>query len=301
MSLNLKKLAALFYTSMDAEDLKNRYKLNPDDVELRKTYLQDCTRRNTPPTVYTAWVKKTYKIDIDLNAPIWDLDTKNLPDLNFLSGVTAPNLTKFFCRWNNFNSLDGLQGFNAPKLRVLDLSSNKVVYIKGLSGITAPRLIHLRLSNNSLFKVVGLKGVNLPSLVLMDLSYNKIQDLNGLGGFIAPKLKEIRAYNNEITDMDGLYKFNGPSLETVNLLFNKVKQFRLSDKVIPFRAPKLKNVRLESNNLINLKGLSQFNQDDENLTIDITRNPVSSHITPKHLTKYPFLKCTPMSFDELLK
>lgn len=195
---SINRVASFLRTGVDFERLKIMYQENPEDVLLRSDYIRQCLRINENPEIYIKWVKDRYNLDIDLDANKWDFSSKLKRDLNFLSGVYAPNLEDLDLGGNWISSLEGLSGFNAPNLNFLNLSDNRIESLEGLSGLTAPSLLTLYLSDNKISSLRGLSGLNAPDLRLLELDNNRIKSLEGLQGWNAHNLDELVLYSNPI-------------------------------------------------------------------------------------------------------
>ena len=115
-------------------------------------------------------------INLSGNETNIDLSNKSIGDTEFklFTSITFKNLEQLNLQNNNINIIDSLSIFNAPKLKMIDLSSNKISNIYCLRNASE----------------------KLPLLETLLLNFNKIDNIDILDEEIFPQLREINLDNN---------------------------------------------------------------------------------------------------------
>ena len=119
---------------------------------------------------------------------------------------------------------------NFRKLKELNLSKNYLIDISPLKEINAPQLKKIDLSHNKIENVTGttdpFKDYIFPQLEELNLSYNNLSNIYELKAFIAPNLKILDISFNQFDDINLSqnidiikFTFNFPKLEKLNNLF----------------------------------------------------------------------------------
>jgi hypothetical protein len=132
-------------------------------------------------------ITKIEGIDKNLNLEVLHLSHNNIEEIHNLDDL---NLTELYLFGNNIRyaySLDKL-----PKLRVLDLSRNKLKRIKGLKDLISLRKLFL--SDNQISKISSLVYLeNLQDLSDLDLCYNPVQKRKYYRFQVIYKLPQLRS------------------------------------------------------------------------------------------------------------
>ena len=146
---------------------------------------------------------------------------------------------------------------NFRKLEELNLSKNDLIDISPLKELNAPQLKKIDLSHNKIENVAGttnpFKDYNFPQLEELNLSYNNLTNIYELQAFIAPNLKILDISFNQFDDINLAYdtdifkfNFNFPKLEQLNNLFYTKKY---ADRIICDKEINNKKIKGQINNL----------------------------------------------------
>ena len=113
-----------------------------------------------------------------------------------------------------------------PKLKILNLSFNKIENINILSQIQAEELKELNLSYNEIKNIDALNSVYFGYLKKINLSNNKIEELTTLKNLsFCNNIEEINLMNNEIVNLNVLREVSLPNLKILNILNNDINDY----------------------------------------------------------------------------
>jgi Leucine-rich repeat (LRR) protein len=211
----IKRIAShirLSSTNAELEILGRRLQLDPRDVSIRKAYLKLCNRLTEDPEIYINWVSETYGFYLHLDA--FNLGGA-VDDLQWMAGLTFPNLEVLAYDYANLTSIEGLGDAITPNLIEIDFSNNKLTDIDDLSTLDLSKVIRINLEKNKISKIPQMDAPVLRNLLL---NHNNISHISELSHITAPNLKNIHLVLNKIYDLDGIEDLNFPKLK--NLFLN---------------------------------------------------------------------------------
>ncbi|GME91809.1 unnamed protein product [[Candida] boidinii] len=166
---------------------------------------------------------------------------------NHISGLTS------FAKYNDLqylnlshNKVENFRMFNELyNLRCLILKSNRIKSLRGLEDLKT--LVELDISDNFLRGDLDFNNFELNFLESLNLKNNKIRSIKGL-----EKLKELIVLNCDHNETSSLKcNINHKNLRKLSLKLNRLTSLDLSFAV------HLKELRIDGNNLREIKGLSK--------------------------------------------
>ncbi|KAK3265024.1 hypothetical protein CYMTET_26266 [Cymbomonas tetramitiformis] len=146
----------------------------------------------------------------------------------------------------NIVAIEGLDV--VPKLRILDLSFNKISRIEGLADV--PQLKELKLYNNQIEAIGGLERAS--ALQVLHLEHNKIWGIN-LGLDHCRALRTLFVGNNRISVLEGLDKLTG--LSSFDASDNEIDKIQGLTNLVT-----LEELNLRGNNIKQIEGLQHCGQ-----------------------------------------
>ena len=164
--------------------------------------------------------KISYFVDIILNKlEKFDLSYNNLRKNMVKSEI---NIKSDF----STERLSVLLSLVFPKLKILNLSHNKIEKIDLLTQIKAKELKELNLSYNEIKNINSLDNVSFGNLKKINLSYNKIEDLDVLDQLsFCNNIEDINLMDNEIVNINILRDVRLPNLKILNILNNDINDY----------------------------------------------------------------------------
>ena len=197
-------------------------------------------------------------------------------------GLTILNLTK-----NNISSLNFIRNNTfLRRLKILDLSDNKIEYLTQNDFKIFSSLEHIHLSNNRIksfgrdtFSINSLEGLYINhqsfdsnfTFDMKDVAKN-VEELDLSNNFLTnikfsslKKLKKLRINNIHVDPFSSVLKFDFPSLENLHLSDNKIdftdqtrQKFTKFENILVFNVERINLRSLDSINWTNFKSMEDL-------------------------------------------
>ena len=156
----------------------------------------------------------------------YKLEKLDLSYNNLTRNMTKSQILENFDNNNSSLRLSKILSLIFPKLKLLNLSHNKIQNINLLAQFNSGELKDLDLSYNEIKNIDVFGFVSFGKLKRLNLSFNKIEELNVFEKLaFCNNIEEINLMNNEIVNLNVLRDVTLPKLNILNLLNNDVNDY----------------------------------------------------------------------------
>ena len=156
----------------------------------------------------------------------YKLEKLDLSYNNLTRNMTKSQIQENFDNDNSSLRLNKILSLIFPKLKLLNLSHNKIHNINLLAQFDSGELKDLDLSYNEIKNIDVFGFVSFGKLKRLNLSFNQIEELNVFEKLaFCNNIEKINLMNNEIVNLNVLRDVTLPKLKILNLLNNDVNDY----------------------------------------------------------------------------